>query len=109
MPSSPSRQSVAGLSSTSGFATWFPDTAVRPFAVSVAVTGSSATYNVEISNDYSGSSAFASSAASWFSSLASAQVSSGFVSVAVPCTAVRLNITAGSSTAVTAASFVQAG
>jgi hypothetical protein len=108
MPSAISRQSLTGLSSTNGFLQWLPED-VRPFAIGIAVTGSSATWNLEISNDYTGSSAFISSAASWFSSLASGQVSSGFVSVAVPCTAVRLNVTAGSSTAVTAVSYVQAG
>jgi hypothetical protein len=108
MPSNPSRQTLTGLSSTNGFLQWFPeDTA--PFAIGAAVTGSSATWNLEISNDYTGSSAFISSNAVWFSSLASGQVSSGFVSVAVPCTAVRLNVTAGSSTAVTAVSYIQAG
>lgn len=108
MPSNPSRQTLTGLSSTSGFLQYFPED-ITPFAIGVAVTGSSATWNLEISNDYTGSSAFISSNAAWFSSLATGQVSSGFVSVAVPCTAVRLNVTAGSSTAVTAASFVQAG
>jgi hypothetical protein len=104
----PSRQSLVGLSSTNGFPTIFPED-VRPFSVSVAVSGSSATWNIEISNDFTGSSAFISSNAVWFSSLASALVSTGFVNVGVPCTAIRLNVTAGSSQAVTAVSFVQGG
>jgi hypothetical protein len=104
----PSRQSITGLSSTNGFPSYFPED-VRPFSVSIAVTGSSATYNVEISNDFTGSSAFISSNAVWFSSLASAQASTGFYNIAFPCTAMRLNVTAGSSTAVTGVSFVQAG
>ncbi len=104
----PSRQSLTGLSSTSGFPQWFPED-VRPFSVSVAVSGSSATFNVEISNDYTGSSAFISSNAVWYSSLAAAVVSTAFFSIGAACTAIRLNVTAGSSTAVTSVSFVQAG
>jgi hypothetical protein len=85
MPSNVSRQTLTGLSSTAGYLQWFPDWMVRPFSATVAVTGSSATYNVEVSNDYTGgSSVFISSNAAWFSSLASGLVSSGFVSVAVP-------------------------
>ncbi len=82
---------------------------VRPFAVGIAVTGSSATYNVEVSQDFSGSSTFISSAATWFSSLASAQVSSGLFSIAFPVSAIRLNVTAGSSTATTTMTVIQSG
>jgi hypothetical protein len=109
MPSGRWVQTLTGLSSTNGFPIYFPDWAIRPFGLGISVAGSSATYNVEISQDYTGSSAFISSNATWFSSLASAQVSSGFFSVSVPVSAVRLNVTAGSSTATTTITAIQAG
>ena len=70
MPSLPSRQSLTGLSSTAGFLQWFPDTDIRPFSASVAtvVNSSAVSYNLECTLDFSGSSTFISSAATWFSS-----------------------------------------
>jgi hypothetical protein len=104
----PSRQTLTGLSSTNGFP-FFACEDVRPFSIGISVAGSSATYNLEVTMDCTGSSAFISSNAVWFSSLASAQVSTGLFNITVPVTAVRLNVTAGSSTAVTAVSYIQAG
>lgn len=54
---------------TSGFPTWVPDTAVRPFSASVAcvVNSSAISFNVEASLDFTGSSNFISSAATWLS------------------------------------------
>lgn len=109
MPSNPSRQSLVGLSSTAGFPTAYCDWSIRPFNLTVAITGSSATFNVEGSLDYTGSSAFASSAAVWFSSFGSALVSTNAVAISTPLTAVRLNVTAGSSTATTTMTVLQSG
>jgi hypothetical protein len=111
MPSNPSRSTVTGLSSTAGFQTWFPDTAVRPFSVSVsaAVNSSAVSYNIEASLDYSGSSSFVSSAATWFSSGLSAATSNALASFGFPVSALRLNVVSGSSTGTVAATFIQAG
>jgi len=109
MPSGRFVASITGLSSTAGFPTWFPDTAIRPFSASVAITGSSATFNIEGTLDFTGSSTFNSSNAVWFSSFGSALVSTNAVAITTPLTAVRLNVTAGSSTATTTMTAVQAG
>jgi hypothetical protein len=111
MPSIAFRTILTGLSSSSGFPTWFPDTAVRPFSVGIGcvVNSSAATYNVEHSFDYTGSSAFISSNATWFSSAISAATSNAFGSYAFPISALRLNVTAGSSTGTVSATFIQAG
>jgi len=111
MPSIPSRQTLTGLSSTAGFPTWFPDTAIRPFSASVACVVNSTTisYNVEASLDYSGSSTFISSAANWFSSGLSAATSNALAAFGFPVTALRLNVVSGSSTGTVAVSVIQAG
>jgi len=111
MPSMPSKQVLTGLSSTNGFPIWFSDVAIRPFSVSVsaATNSSNANYSVEVSNDYTGSSTFISTAATWFSSILSAATTNAFVSIGFPVTAVRINSTGGSSTGVITATFVQAG
>jgi hypothetical protein len=111
MPSSPVRQSITGLSSTSGFPLWFPDVAVRPFSVAVSAVINSTTisYNVECSLDYTGSSTFISTAATWFSSALSAATSNALASFGFPVSALRLNVVSGSSTGTVAATFVQAG
>jgi hypothetical protein len=110
MPSIASRQTLTGLSSTAGFPQWFPDTAIRPFsvAVSAAVNSSSVTYNVEYSLD-AGSSVFNSTAATWWSSGSSAQSSNALVAFNFPVSVIRINATAGSSTGVISATFIQAG
>jgi hypothetical protein len=59
--------------------------------------------------DFTGSSTFNSSNAVWFSSFGSALVSTNAVAITTPLTAVRLNVTAGSSTATTTMTAVQAG
>jgi hypothetical protein len=111
MPSLPSRQTLTGLSSTAGFPIWFPDTAVRPFSASVAAVINSTTisYNVEASLDFSGSSTFISTAATWFSSALSAATSNALAAFGFPVSALRLNVVSGSSTGTVAVTFVQAG
>ena len=102
---------LATLSSTAGFPTWFRDTTIRPFSASVAavVNSSAISYNVEASLDFSGSSSFISSAATWFSSGLSASTSNALASFGFPVSALRLNVVSGSSTGTVTASFVQAG
>jgi hypothetical protein len=111
MPSAANRQTTTGLSSTAGFDLWIPDTSVRPFSLTVAsvVNSSAVTYNIEASLDYTGSSTFISSNATWFSSALSAAASNALTAFNFPISALRLNVTAGSSTGTVAVTFVQAG
>ena len=94
------QKTLIGLSSTDGFPIYFPDTDIRPFALTVATYASSQTYNVEHSLDYTGSSAFISSNATWFqNSTQSGAIGVNLISnYAFPVTAIRLNVTAGSTT-----------
>ena len=64
MPSGRWSAAVTGLSSTAGTPIWLPDVDVRPFSASIAcvVNSSAVSYNVEQTLDYTGSSAFTSSA-----------------------------------------------
>jgi hypothetical protein len=112
MPSIASRQTLTGMSSTGGFPQWFPDTAIRPFSVAVSAAVNSTgtqTFNIEYSEDYSGSSTFISTAATWFSSGSSAQTSNALAAFSFPVTALRINVTAGASQGTVTATFVQAG
>ena len=99
MPSILWQKTLIGLSSTDGFPIWFPDTDIRPFAVTVATYSASNTYNVEHTLDYTGSSAFISSNATWFQNSTQSGVVANVISnYAFPVTAIRLNVTAGSTT-----------
>lgn len=119
MPANRVVLSVTGLSSTAGYPTWVPDTAVRPFNIGFGVVLSSTsvgqTYNVEHSFDYTGSSGFIASSlaggtATWFqNSTASGATSNLTGNYAFPVSIIRLNVTAGSSTATTTATFIEAG
>ena len=73
------------------------------------MNSSAISYNVEASLDFSGSSSFISSAATWFSSGLSASTSNALASFGSPVSALRLNVVSGSSTGTVTASFVQAG
>ena len=73
------------------------------------MNSSAISYNVEASLDFSGSSSFISSAATWFSSGLSASTSNALASFGFPVSALRLNVVSGSSTGTVTASFVQAG
>src|SRR6516165_3473448 len=98
MPSILWQKTLIGLSSTDGFPIWFPDTDIRPFAVTVATYSASNTYNVEHTLDYTGASAFISSQATWYqNSTQSGAVSNLISNYAFPVTAIRLNVTAGST------------
>jgi hypothetical protein len=74
----------------------------------LTTTAAAPTYNVELTNDYTGSSAFISTAATWFSSLASGLSANAFLNITVPFTALRLNTTAGSSVQTLVATLVSA-
>lgn len=117
MPSNPVVLTITGLSSSSGFPMWMPDYGVRPFNIGIGVvvssTAASLTYNVEHSFDYQGNlssdfNGFISSAATWF-------VNTGISSAggnangnyAFPVSAIRLNVTTGSSLQTINATFMQ--
>jgi hypothetical protein len=73
---------LTGLSSTAGFQVYAADwNKIAPFNVVVAAilnsTATSPTYNIEITQDYTGSSTFIFTSANWFSSLASTISSNG--------------------------------
>lgn len=126
MPSNIFRATVTGLSSnanngaqtnSSGFPTFFPDLYRTPFSIGVGVTVNSTAvlWNVEHSFDYIGTLSsnfvgFTASNATWFQhSTLSAISSNGNGNYAFGVTAVRLNVTAGSSTGTTTMTLVQAG
>lgn len=100
MPSLPFRVTQTSLSTGSnGFTQLYvPDTTVSPFTIGIAtiVNSTSLTYSVQHTYDYTGSSAFISSNANWFtstsfSSLAGANSSGGYD---YPVSAIRLYVTA---------------
>ncbi len=105
---------MTGLSSTSGTPLWFPDPVQNPFNIGIGVvvnsTAAAPSWSVQASFDYTGSSAFISSNATWFelSGLASAS-SNATGNIAFPTTALRLNSIAGSSTQIVTATIIQAG
>lgn len=102
---------LTGLSSTTGFLQYFPDVTRNPFNVSVAcVNTSTQAYTVQHSLDYTGSSVFISSNATWFpSSGITAATTAAFTAYTFPITALRLNSTGGSSTATVTMTVLQAG
>jgi hypothetical protein len=92
---------------------YFPDTMVRPFNIGVGavVSSSGVLFSVEHSFDYTGSSAFVSSAATWFpNSGITARSCNTDGNYAFPVSAIRLNVSsaAGSSVTVTL-TLIQAG
>lgn len=109
------RNTVTGLSSTFGLGSslvFFPDVMLTPFNIGVGcvVNSSNVTYNVEHTFDYTGSSTFISTAATWFqNSGISAQSTNKDGNYAFPVTAIRLNVTAGSSTGTVTMTAVQSG
>jgi hypothetical protein len=97
---------LSGISTTSsspvGYPLYIADWSKNPpqnTSVSVVINSTAAapTTNIEVTNDYTGSSAFISTAATWFSSFASALSSNAFVAITAPFTALRVNATAGST------------
>lgn len=106
---------VTGLSSSFGLGSSqcvYPDLMLTPFniGIGVVVNSSNVTYNVEATMDYTGSSAFISSNATWFvNSGFSSQSSNATGNYAFPVTAMRLNVTAVSSTGTATMTAIQAG
>lgn len=122
MPSNPVKLTVTGLSSgaatyAAGYPTWMPDISVRPFNIGIGaiVNSSNVTYNVEHSFDYLGQfssnfNGWVSSAATWFpNSGITAAASNANGNYAFPVSAIRINVTAGSSTGMVTAYLNQAG
>lgn len=106
---------VTGLSSTFGLGSsiaYYPDITQTPFAIGIGcvVNSTNIAYNVEHTFDYTGSSAFVSSNATWFQnstiSAASSNLSGNY---AFPVSAIRPNVTAGSSTGTLTLTLIQAG
>ncbi len=99
MPSNPFRITQTGLSTgTNGFTpTLFPDYSVRPFSIGIGcvVNSTALSYSVQHSYDYTGSSAFNSSNASWFTPTAfSTLAANADGAYTYPVSAIRLNVTA---------------
>jgi hypothetical protein len=113
MPSGRYTTTLTGISSTSSsYPTYFPDTSIRPFSVSVsaAVNSTSVAYTINHTLDYTGSSAFVSTAATWFpSSGITAATTNAFTAYTFPVTAIQLASTAGSSAGTVTVTIVQAG
>ena len=113
MPSVPFRVTQTGVSTTTGFTSiLFPDYFVRPFSIGIGcvVNSTAAVYSVQHSFDYTGSSTFISSNATWFTNTTISSVStSQDGNYAFPVSAIRLNVTAGSSIGTVSMTAIQAG
>lgn len=116
MPSMPWRATLTGHSTTNGFIQYFPDISIRPFSLAVACvpTSTAPAYSIQHSYDYTGSSTFVSTAATWFTPTAFSTIAglNAEGAYTFPVTAIRLNISGGStatSTASVAVTIVQAG
>lgn len=107
-------QAITGLSSTFGLGSslaLYPDTMQNPFNIGIAcvVNSTAVTYSVEHTFDYTGSSVFLSSNATWFQNSTISAASSNLTgNYAFPVSAIRLNVTAGSSTGTVTITAIQA-
>lgn len=103
MPSMPWSVTVTGCSTTFGLGSslcYFPDYMIRPFNIGLGciVNSTNVSYNVEHTFDYTGSSAFISSNATWFLNTGvNAKSTNQDGNYAYPVTAIRLNVLSGSS------------
>lgn len=113
MPSNPYSITITGISSTSGYMVpYFPDIAIRPFNVGIGcvVSSSGQVYTVEHSFDYTGSSTFISSNATWFpNSGITAKTTNQDGNYAFPVSAIRVQSSAGSSIGTVTLTILQAG
>lgn len=113
MPALPFRVTQTGVSTTAGFTSIFlPDYMIRPFNIGVGcvVNSTGVTYSVEHTFDYTGSSTFISSNATWFPNTGiTAKSTNQDGNYAYPVSAIRLNVTAGSSTGTVSMTLIQAG
>lgn len=91
---------------------YFPDTSIRPFSIGIGCVINSTTqvYTVEHSFDFTGSSTFVSSNATWFpNSGITAKTTNQDGSYTSPVTAIRVQSSAGSSIGTVTLTLVQAG
>lgn len=116
MPSMPWQVTVTGASTTFGLGSslcYFPDYMVRPFNIGIGtiVNSSAVTFSVEHTWDYTGSSVFISTAATWFPNTGiTAKSTNTDGNYAYPVSAIRLNVaTASSSTGTVTMKLIQAG
>lgn len=108
---------VTGLSSTFSLGSstvFYPDITRTPFNIGIGCvcnsTSAITAYNVEHSFDFTGTSQFISSNATWFQNSTISQASSNLTgNYAFPVSAVRLNVTAGSSIGAITMTAIQAG
>src|SRR4051812_30705071 len=104
---------VTGLSSSAtNPPIYVPNIMANPFAIGVGcvVNSTSITYSVEHTFDYTGSSFFISSNATWFQNSTIAAASSNLTgNYAFPVSAIRANVTAGSSIGTLTVTLIQAG
>lgn len=113
MPSQRFSVTQTGVSTTSGYTSvYIPDTMIRPFNIGIGciVNSTAVVYTVQHSFDYTGSSTFISSNATWFPhATLSAVTSNADGNYAFPVSAIRLNSTAGSSIGTVNMVIIQAG
>lgn len=116
MPSAPFRVTQTGVSTTAGFTNvFFPDYYVRPFNIGLGcvVNSTTVTYSVQHTFDYLPTiltSGFVSSNATWFNNSGiTAATSNQDGNYAYPVTAIRLNVTGGSSTGTVVMTCIQSG
>jgi hypothetical protein len=107
-------QTVTGLSSTAGFPILVPDVTQTPFNIGIGCvmnsTSAITSYNIEHTFDYTGSSVFISSNATWFQNSTISGASSNLTgNYAFPVSAIRPNVTAGSSQGTLTVTMIQAG
>ena len=103
-----------GASSAVGYYQFFTDwregLPAPNITVGVVPTTSNATFNAEWTLDYTGSSTFTSSLANWFiSSQITGATSAQYANITWPVTAVRLNVTAYSSSPSVTMTVLQSG
>jgi hypothetical protein len=115
MPSMPWQTSVTGNSSTFGYGSstiYVPDYMIRPFNIGIGtiVNSTAVVFSVEHTWDYTGSSVFISSNATWFPNTGiTAKSTNTDGNYAYPVSAIRLNVTSGSSTGTVTLKLIQAG
>lgn len=108
-------QTITGQSSTFGLGSsliYVPDIMMCPFAIGVGcvVNSTAITFTIEHTFDYTGSSTFISSNATWFpNSGITTQSTNKDGNYAFPVSAIRGNVTAGSSTGTLTLTLIQAG
>lgn len=115
MPSMPWQVTVTGNSTTFGQGSslcYYPDYMVRPFNIGIGtiVNSTAVTFSVEHTWDYTGSSAFISSNATWFPNTGiTAKSTNTDGNYAYPVSAIRLTTTSASTGGTVTLKLIQAG